>query len=130
MLAAMLAAGPAWGQQAQGAPPPPDGVDYLMAVRSSALNAAMAVFLPNDRARNDDRRAERFRAWAEVRAAEAKQNPAAAAKDIAASRKDYLAEAGSGPNEARRARLFEIQMGQWRACDLLSGVDDVVIVGG
>ncbi|MDP3737203.1 MAG: hypothetical protein Q8R02_07430 [Hyphomonadaceae bacterium] len=125
-----MAAGPAWGQQAQGAPPPPDGVDYLMAVQCSALNSALAVFQPNNLARNDDHRADRFRAWAEMRAAEAKQNPAAAAKDIAASRKDYLAEAGSGPNEARRARLFEIHLGQWRSCDSLSGVDDIVIVGG
>jgi hypothetical protein len=118
----MLAVAPASGQKAQGAPPP-DGVDYLMAVQCSALNSALAVFQPNDQARNDDRRADRFRAWAEMRAAEAKQNPVAAAKDIAASRKDYLAE-------ARRVRHFEIHLGQRRACDSLSGVDDIVIVGG
>lgn len=128
-LLAVLAGTPAASGQMPG--DPPDGVDYLMAVQCAGLSHAVAVFESyiglSDPA---EQRARKFAHWAHRRAYESGRDSKLVDKDVAASREDFLAEGGKGTNKTRLARLEAAYPGEMKACHMLSGIDDYVIIGG
>jgi hypothetical protein len=128
-LLAVLAGSPAASRQMPG--DPPDGVDYLMAVQCAGLSHAVAVFESYiGFTEPAEQRARQFAFWAHRRAYESGRDLKLVDKDVAASREDFLAEGGKGTNKTRLARLEAAYPGELKACRMLSGIEDYVIIGG
>ena len=109
---------------------PPKGADYQTAVQCAGLHSALAVFSPNDKARNDERHAERFREWATVRATEVNKTPAMLSTDIVTARKNFVRDAGKGSNATRWKRLIDRYNFQWNTCRNMSDVREYIAVDG
>jgi hypothetical protein len=128
-MLAVLTGSPAASRQMPG--DPPDGLDYLMAVQCAGLSHAVAVFESYEGAAIPaERRARQFAFWAHRRASESGRDLKLVDKDVAASREDFLAEGGKGTNKTRLARLEGAYAGELKACHMLSGIADYVIIGG
>jgi hypothetical protein len=114
--------------QAQEALEPPKGADYQTSIQCAGLHSALAVFSPNDAAKNDDRHAARFKEWALIRAPEANKTPGAVNTDISTARKNFVRDAGKGPNATRWKRLVDRYNYQWNACRNMSDVREFMAV--
>ena len=128
---AVLAAALAAGQLALAQEPantPPKGADYQTSIQCAGLHSALAVFSPNDGAKNDERHAARFKEWALVRAPEANKSPAMVNTDITTARKNFVSEGGKGPNATRWKRLVDRYNHQWNACRNMSDVREFIAV--
>jgi hypothetical protein len=128
---AALAAALAAGQLALAQAPltePPKGADYQTSVQCAGLHSALAVFSPNDGARNDERHAARFKEWALIRAPDASKSPAMVNTDISTARKNFVRDGGKGPNATRWKRLVDRYNYQWNACRNMSDVREFIAV--
>jgi hypothetical protein len=94
------------------------------------LHSALAVFSPNDKARNDARHAARFEEWSKIRAAEVNKDPAMVGTDISTSRKNFVRDGGRGSNATRWRRLVDRYNYQWNICRTLSDVQEYIAVDG
>ena len=140
-LAAALAAGAvamADGAQAQEqvldqtapAATPPKGADYQTSIQCAGLHSALAVFSPNDGARNDERHAERFEEWARMQATDAGRSSGMVSSDISTARKNFVRDGGRGPNATRWKRLIDRYNFQWNTCRNMSDVREYIAVDG
>jgi hypothetical protein len=128
--AAALASGLLAVAQEPPAGAPPKGADYQTAVQCAGLHSALAVFSPNDGARNDQRHAERFEEWARMQAATANKNNQMVTADIETSRKAFVRDGGRGRNATRWKRLVDRYNFQWNTCRNLSDVNEYIAVDG
>jgi hypothetical protein len=132
-LAAALVAGALAsmdGALAQEPAGPPKGADYQTSVQCAGLHSALAVFSPNDGAKNDERHATRFREWALIRAPEANKSPAMVSADIETARKSFVRDGGKGRNATRWKTLVDRYNFQWNACRNMSDVREYIAVDG
>jgi hypothetical protein len=129
-LAAGLIAslGAAWAQEPLDAPP--KGADYQTSVQCAGLHAALAVFSPNDAAKNDERHSARFKEWARMRAPEVNKSNGMVSSDIETVRKAFLKDAGKGRNATRWKTLVDRYNSQWNTCRNLSDVREYMAVDG
>jgi hypothetical protein len=127
---AALAAALAAGLFAVAQEPPPKGADYQTAVQCAGLHSALAVFSPNDGARNDQRHAERFEEWARMQAGAANKSSQMVSADIETSRKAFVRDGGRGRNATRWKRLIDRYNFQWNTCRNLSDVKEYIAVDG
>jgi hypothetical protein len=133
LAVACAAAGFAAGFEAlaqEPAPPPPKGADYQTSVQCAGLHSALAVFSPNDGARNDHRHAERFEEWARMQAGSANKSNAMVSADIETARKAFVRDGGRGRNATRWKRLVDRYNAQWNTCRNMSDVQEYIAVGG
>ena len=129
VLAAALTAGvlaSADGALAQEPAGPPKGADYQTSIQCAGLHSALAVFSPNDGAKNDERHAARFKEWALIRAPEANKSPSMVNTDISTARKNFVRDGGKGPNATRWKRLVERYNFQWNTCRNMSDVREYI----
>ncbi len=126
--AVMATAPVAVAQEAEGEPP--KAADYQVSIQCAGLHAALAVFSPNDGARNDKRHADRFTEWARMRAPEAGKNNAAVSADIETIRKSFVRDGGRGSNATRWKRLVDRYNSMWNTCRNLSDVQEYLSVNG
>jgi hypothetical protein len=110
--------------------PPPKGADYQVSVQCAGLHSALAVFSPNDKAKNDERHADRYREWALMQAQEAGKTPAMVNADITTARKNFVRDGGKGPNATRWKRLVDRYNFQWNTCRNMSDVREYIAVDG
>jgi hypothetical protein len=131
-LAAALiisAVAPTQGAQAQEASEgPPKGADYQTSIQCAGLHSALAVFSPNDGAKNDERHAARFKEWALIRAQETNKSPGTVNTDIETARKNFVRDGGKGRNATRWKTLVDRYNYQWNACRNMSDVREFTAV--
>ncbi len=109
---------------------PPKGADYQTSIQCAGLHSALAVFSPNDGARNDERHAERFEEWARMQATDAGRSSAMVSSDISTARKNFVRDGGRGPNATRWKRLIDRYNFQWNTCRNMSDVREYIAVDG
>jgi hypothetical protein len=107
---------------------PPKGADYQTSVQCAGLHSALAVFSPNDKAKNDERHSARFKEWALFHAPEANKTPAMVNTDISTARKNFVRDGGKGPNATRWKKLVDRYNFQWNSCRNMSDVREFIAV--
>lgn len=127
LVAGAVAGGPAFAQE-PAATMPPKGADYQTSVQCAGLHSALAVFSPNDAAKNDERQAARYREWALIRAPDANKTPAMVNTDISTARKNFVRDGGKGPNATRWKKLVDRYNFQWNSCRNMSDVREFIAV--
>jgi hypothetical protein len=127
LVAGVVVAGPALAQE-PAATTPPKGADYQTSIQCAGLHAALAVFSPNDGAKNDERHAARFKEWALIRAPEANKTPGMVNTDIETARKNFVRDGGKGRNATRWKTLVDRYNYQWNTCRNMSDVREYIAV--
>lgn len=107
---------------------PPDGVDYTMAIQCAGLGNAIRTFQPGQGGFGDGARlGERYAIWAQ-RVSGATW--ALVQRDIEASRKDFVRDAGQGSNKERVAQLEASYGAPLEVCRTLAKLPELIFIGG
>lgn len=127
LVAGVAAMGHAFAQESV-ATEPPKGADYQTSIQCAGLHSALAVFSPNDGAKNDERHAARFKEWALIRAPDANKTPGMVNTDVETARKNFVRDGGKGRNATRWKTLVDRYNHQWNACRNMSDVREFTAV--
>lgn len=113
--------------------PAPDGLDYTRAIQCGGLMWALQATAYRTRESEPLLSvAGLYREWAQLRAREAGNDQMLALRDMAASRDDFLRQAGKGSGKQMSAAINAAYPGDVNACrSAAEAADfDIVIVGG
>ena len=100
-----------------------------MAVQCAGLASALKAFNPNGAWMHDEPHRATFVHWAYNLDA-GRVGWETVLRDVDASRKDFIAEAGEGPNHARIGRLMQSYGSSYKVCITLANLPDRVFIGG